>query len=109
MGFKEEEFSAKLNEVNNTQQSIETLSAYIIHHRKYSKKLVKLWKKQVLKVSQAKINKFDKYCKHAVTCSKVDFLNIRSSACVLVSACLSVVCVYACLCLPAGGVLVWVL
>jgi len=51
MGFKEEEFSAKLNEVNKTQQSIETLSAYIIHHRKYSKKIVKLWKKQVLKDS----------------------------------------------------------
>ncbi|XP_063726873.1 regulation of nuclear pre-mRNA domain-containing protein 1B-like [Symsagittifera roscoffensis] len=51
MGFKEEELSAKLSELNNTQQSIETLSAYIIHHRKYSKKIVKLWKKQVLKDS----------------------------------------------------------
>jgi len=51
MGFKEEEFSGKLNEVNNSQQSIETLSTYIIHHRKHSKKIVKLWKKQVLKDS----------------------------------------------------------
>ena len=49
MGFKEEDLSSKLADLSNTQQSIETLSAYIIHHRKHSKKIVKLWKKQVLR------------------------------------------------------------
>ena len=49
MGFKEEDLSTKLADLSNTQQSIETLSAYIIHHRKHSKKIVKLWKKQVLR------------------------------------------------------------
>ncbi|XP_014667667.1 PREDICTED: regulation of nuclear pre-mRNA domain-containing protein 1B-like isoform X2 [Priapulus caudatus] len=33
----------KLKEVNNTQQSIQTLSLWLIHHRKHAKKIVVVW------------------------------------------------------------------
>lgn len=41
--FSEENFVKKLSDLNNSQQSIQTLSLWLIHHRKHSKTIVDVW------------------------------------------------------------------
>ena len=48
-GFSEAVLEKKLGELNNSQQSIQTLSLWLIHHRKHHAAIVKTWHKQFLK------------------------------------------------------------
>ena len=43
--FSETTLETKLTELNPSQQSIQTLSLWLIHHRKHAKKIVTTWKK----------------------------------------------------------------
>jgi regulator of Ty1 transposition protein 103 len=47
MSFSESSLSKKLNELNNTQQSVQTLSLWLIHHRKFAKNIVALWLREL--------------------------------------------------------------
>ena len=47
--FSDANFAKKLNELNNTQQSIQTLSLWLIHHRKHSKVIVHVWHRELQK------------------------------------------------------------
>ena len=44
--FSEANFVKKLTDLNNSQQSIQTLSLWLIHHRKHSKTIVDVWLKE---------------------------------------------------------------
>lgn len=48
-GFTEAAFIKKLSELNNSSQSIQTLSLWLIHHRKHFATVVKIWLKELLK------------------------------------------------------------
>ncbi|CAH1779101.1 unnamed protein product, partial [Owenia fusiformis] len=52
--FTEPNFLKKLEELNSSQQSIQTLSLWLIHHRKHSKPIVDLWLQEFSKVDVAK-------------------------------------------------------
>jgi regulator of Ty1 transposition protein 103 len=41
--FTESSFAKKLSDLNNSQQSIQTLSLWLIHHRKHAKSVAKVW------------------------------------------------------------------
>lgn len=45
-GFSEAALEKKLAELNNSQQSIQTLSLWLIHHRKHHVNIVKIWLKE---------------------------------------------------------------
>ncbi len=47
--FSDTNFSKKLTELNASQQSIQTLSLWLIHHRKHSSKIVDVWLKELKK------------------------------------------------------------
>lgn len=48
-GFTENALIRKLQELNSSQQSIQTLSLWLIHHRKHHAVIVKTWFKEILK------------------------------------------------------------
>lgn len=48
-GFTESAFERKLAELNQSQQSIQGLSVWLIHHRKHHNGIVKIWYKEFLK------------------------------------------------------------
>lgn len=48
-GFTESALSKKLDDLNASQQSIQTLSLWLIHHRKHHEAIVKMWLKEVQK------------------------------------------------------------
>lgn len=52
--FSDSNFVKKLSELNNTQQSIQTLSLWLIHHRKHSKSIVQIWFRELQKVKPSK-------------------------------------------------------
>ena len=52
--LSEQSLSKKLAALNNTQQSIQTLSLWLIHHRKQSQMVVAIWKKELEKSEGAK-------------------------------------------------------
>ncbi|XP_048253429.1 regulation of nuclear pre-mRNA domain-containing protein 1B-like isoform X1 [Haliotis rufescens] len=52
--FSDSNFSKKLFELNNTQQSIQTLSLWLIHHRKHSKTIVQVWHREIMKGKTSK-------------------------------------------------------
>jgi len=52
--FSEDNFVKKLADLNNSQQSIQTLSLWLIHHRKHSKTIVEIWIKEVKKARGSK-------------------------------------------------------
>lgn len=41
--FSEAALEKKLSELSNSQQSVQTLSLWLIHHRKHSKTIVNVW------------------------------------------------------------------
>lgn len=47
-GFTEGSLNSRLKELNSSQQSIQTLSLWLIHHRKYAHTVVKIWSKEIL-------------------------------------------------------------
>ncbi|XP_014248263.1 regulation of nuclear pre-mRNA domain-containing protein 1B [Cimex lectularius] len=48
-GFTESVLQKKLDDLNETQQSIQTLSLWLIHHRKHYQLVVKTWSKEMAK------------------------------------------------------------
>lgn len=48
-GFTESGLERKLAELNSTQVSIQTLSLWLLHHRKHVGSIVKIWYKEFLK------------------------------------------------------------
>ncbi|XP_064467042.1 regulation of nuclear pre-mRNA domain-containing protein 1B-like [Ornithodoros turicata] len=48
-GFTEAALERKLSELNNSQQSIQTLSLWLIHHRKHHRTIVNVWLKELKK------------------------------------------------------------
>ena len=48
MSFTEATLLKKLQELNNTQQSVQTLSLWLIHHRKHSRAVVTTWLKELV-------------------------------------------------------------
>ncbi|CAF4925609.1 regulation of nuclear pre-mRNA domain-containing protein 1B isoform X1 [Pieris napi] len=53
-GFTENALIRKLQDLNSSQQSIQTLSLWLIHHRKHHAAVVKTWYKELLKVKDSK-------------------------------------------------------
>ncbi|XP_063244707.1 regulation of nuclear pre-mRNA domain-containing protein 1B [Bacillus rossius redtenbacheri] len=53
-GFTESAMVKKLAEVNSSQQSIQTLSLWLIHHRKHHATIVKVWFKELLKADYSR-------------------------------------------------------
>ncbi|CAH0693999.1 unnamed protein product [Spodoptera exigua] len=53
-GFTENALIRKLQELNSSQQSIQTLSLWLIHHRKHHAVIVKTWFKEILKAKDSK-------------------------------------------------------
>lgn len=45
--FSPSTLEKKLNDLSNTQQSVQTLSLWLIHHRKHAKAVVQTWNKEV--------------------------------------------------------------
>lgn len=45
----------KLNELNNSSQSIQTLSLWIIHHRKHHALVVKIWLRELIRATSRKL------------------------------------------------------
>ena len=52
--FSEENFVKKLVDLNNSQQSIQTLSLWLIHHRKHSRSIVDIWIRELRKSKTGK-------------------------------------------------------
>lgn len=48
-GFTSEVLRNKLNDLNNSQQSIQTLSLWLVHYRKHSKTIVQTWLEELKK------------------------------------------------------------
>lgn len=48
-GFTDTALEKKLSELNNSQQSIQTLSLWLIHHRKHHKTIVQVWFRELKK------------------------------------------------------------
>ncbi|XP_055950126.1 regulation of nuclear pre-mRNA domain-containing protein 1B-like [Argiope bruennichi] len=53
-GFTGEALEKKLQELNNSQQSIQTLSLWLIHHRKHHKTIVQVWFKELKKAKASR-------------------------------------------------------
>ncbi|XP_051519005.1 regulation of nuclear pre-mRNA domain-containing protein 1A-like isoform X1 [Myxocyprinus asiaticus] len=47
--FSDSALEKKLSELSNSQQSVQTLSLWLIHHRKHSKTIVKVWYNELKK------------------------------------------------------------
>ncbi len=53
-GFSEESLERKLSELNNSQQSIQQLSLWLIHHRKHYAPIVKVWLRELGKTTNSR-------------------------------------------------------
>lgn len=53
--FSEAALEKKLSELSNSQQSVQTLSLWLIHHRKHSKAIVSVWYNELKKGKSAKL------------------------------------------------------
>ena len=53
MSFSDSSLLKKLQELNSTQQSVQTLSLWLIHHRKYAKTVVNTWLRQLEHASKS--------------------------------------------------------
>ncbi|XP_056633568.1 regulation of nuclear pre-mRNA domain-containing protein 1B [Diorhabda carinulata] len=53
-GFTETAFIKKLAELNNSSQSIQTLSLWLIHHRKHYSTVAKIWIRELIKAKDSK-------------------------------------------------------
>ncbi|XP_067948167.1 regulation of nuclear pre-mRNA domain-containing protein 1B-like [Watersipora subatra] len=52
MAFTEQSLQGKLAELSSTQQSIQTLSLWLIHHRKHAETYVRVWNNELRKASR---------------------------------------------------------
>lgn len=55
-GFTQQAFEKKLSDLNPSQQSIQTLSLWLIHHRKHYKTIVQIWFKELKRGKSCKLN-----------------------------------------------------
>ncbi|XP_051281077.1 regulation of nuclear pre-mRNA domain-containing protein 1B isoform X1 [Dicentrarchus labrax] len=55
--FSESALEKKLTELSSSQQSVQTLSLWIIHHRKHSGLIVKVWHRELKKGESSKCNR----------------------------------------------------
>uniref|UniRef100_H2YGX8 CID domain-containing protein n=1 Tax=Ciona savignyi TaxID=51511 RepID=H2YGX8_CIOSA len=53
-GFSENALTKKLGELNQSQQSIQTLSLWVIHHRKHARTIVQVWQTELIKAKTDK-------------------------------------------------------
>ncbi|KAG8188204.1 hypothetical protein JTE90_021225 [Oedothorax gibbosus] len=53
-GFTDVALEKKLHELNNSQQSIQTLSLWLVHHRKHHRAIVHIWLKELNKAKDAR-------------------------------------------------------
>lgn len=53
-GFTDSALEKKLSELNNSQQSIQTLSLWLIHHRKHHKTIVQVWFRELKKAKPSR-------------------------------------------------------
>jgi regulator of Ty1 transposition protein 103 len=53
--FTESGLVKKLQELNSSQQSIQTLSLWLIHHRKHNGLVIKTWYRELQKGKQKEI------------------------------------------------------
>ncbi|XP_046911331.2 regulation of nuclear pre-mRNA domain-containing protein 1A [Dermatophagoides farinae] len=53
-GFTQQAFEKKLSELNSSQQSIQTVSLWLIHHRKHYKSIVQTWFQGLKKAKPAR-------------------------------------------------------
>ncbi|XP_028150309.1 regulation of nuclear pre-mRNA domain-containing protein 1B [Diabrotica virgifera virgifera] len=53
-GFTEAAFINKLSDLNNSSGSIQTLSLWLIHHRKHHGKVVQIWFRELIKAKDSK-------------------------------------------------------
>ncbi|XP_017779047.1 PREDICTED: regulation of nuclear pre-mRNA domain-containing protein 1B [Nicrophorus vespilloides] len=53
-GFTESALIKKLADLNNSSQSIQTLSLWLIHHRKHYAQIVKIWLRELIKAKESK-------------------------------------------------------
>ena len=56
--FSEVALEKKLSELSNSQQSVQTLSLWLIHHRKHSKAIVTVWFNELKKGKLARLLTF---------------------------------------------------
>jgi regulator of Ty1 transposition protein 103 len=54
MSYSESALERKLADLNNSQQSIQQLSLWLIHHRKHHASIIKVWYKEIIKTSSAR-------------------------------------------------------
>ncbi|XP_066261480.1 regulation of nuclear pre-mRNA domain-containing protein 1B [Euwallacea similis] len=54
LGFTETGFIKKLAELSNSSQSIQTLSFWLIHHRKHYTSVVKIWLRELIKAKPSR-------------------------------------------------------
>ncbi|XP_039555653.1 regulation of nuclear pre-mRNA domain-containing protein 1B isoform X3 [Anomalospiza imberbis] len=52
--FSESALEKKLSELSNSQQSVQTLSLWLIHHRKHAGPIVAVWHRELRKVAEEK-------------------------------------------------------
>lgn len=52
--FSESALEKKLSELSNSQQSVQTLSLWIIHHRKHSSLIVRVWHRELKKAKSSR-------------------------------------------------------
>ncbi|TRY98620.1 hypothetical protein DNTS_005293 [Danionella cerebrum] len=52
--FSESALEKKLSELSNSQQSVQTLSLWIIHHRKHSPLIVRVWHRELKKAKSSR-------------------------------------------------------
>ncbi|XP_041263991.1 regulation of nuclear pre-mRNA domain-containing protein 1A isoform X4 [Pyrgilauda ruficollis] len=55
--FSEAALERKLSELSNSQQSVQTLSLWLIHHRKHSALIVSVWERELRKDGDRKVRK----------------------------------------------------
>ena len=53
MSFSESSLLKKIHELNNTQQSVQSVSLWLIHHRKHSRTIVKIWLKELISATKS--------------------------------------------------------
>ncbi|KAG7275965.1 hypothetical protein CRUP_008453 [Coryphaenoides rupestris] len=58
--FSESALEKKLSELSNSQQSVQTLSLWVIHHRKHSPLIVRVWHRELKKGTKKKGPEFAK-------------------------------------------------
>ena len=64
--FSENNLTKKYNELNGTQQSIQTLSLWLIHHRKHARTIVQVWLRELKKGKNRMLTKILTYFLTAV-------------------------------------------